>query len=471
MSSDDVAIRIERISKRYEIYDQPRDRLKQFILPRLRRATRLTHRDYFHEFWALKDISFDVRKGETVGIVGRNGSGKSTLLQIVCGTLAPTTGSVAASGRIAALLELGSGFNPEFTGRENVYLNGALLGLGKEEIDARFDDIAAFADIGEFIEQPVKTYSSGMQVRLAFAVQAMVDPDILVVDEALAVGDEKFQRKCFARIEKLKSDGTSILFVSHAAPQVVELCERALLLERGERLLCAHPLAVTRAYQKLIYAPENEQGAIAREYRSLDASGSAYGQESLSKLLKEVGAPSNTSPSVIAGREPTALSTNAVSTFDPGLVPDTTTIYQPQGAEIQSIQIVDYRGNAVNVLQPGHTYRLVVSGKFLSELKQVFFGIHIRNISGTEITGQRYPAEGKQFADVMPGQTFEVTFSFNMVLLPAMYFVGGGVWSEQGAHCAHRILDAAMFRVAPNQGGGSFGYFDASADEPRVVLS
>ena len=185
---NDIAIRVSNLGKYYQIYDAPRDRLKQFVLSRLQRLIGKQPKQYFREFWALKEVSFEIKKGETVGIIGRNGSGKSTLLQMICGTLFPTNGTVETRGRIAALLELGSGFNPEFTGRENVYLNGAVLGLSKEEIDTRFDAIAAFADIGDFIEQPVKTYSSGMFVRLAFAIQANVDPEILIVDEALAGG-------------------------------------------------------------------------------------------------------------------------------------------------------------------------------------------------------------------------------------------------------------------------------------------
>src|SRR5689334_10087247 len=258
MFSSNIVIQVKDLSKCYHIYSRPQDRLKQSVMPRLQQLVGRTPNRYFREFWALREVSFEVNKGETIGVIGRNGSGKSTLLQLICGTLTPTSGTVTTKGRIAALLELGSGFNPEFSGRENVYLNGAILGLSKEEVDSRFHDIAGFADIGEFIEQPVKMYSSGMIVRLAFAVQAMVDPDILVVDEALAVGDEKFQRKCFARIEELKNHGTSILFVSHSGPQIVELCDKALLLEQGERLMFNQPLQVVRAYQKMIYAPPDE---------------------------------------------------------------------------------------------------------------------------------------------------------------------------------------------------------------------
>ena len=220
--SSEIAISVADVSKRYQIYDAPSDRLKQ-MLTRARKQ-------YFREFSALKNISFEVRKGETVGIIGRNGSGKSTLLQIICGTLNPTGGTLHTRGRIAALLELGAGFNPDFTGRENVYMNAAILGLSKLEIEQRFDDIAAFADIGEFIEQPVKSYSSGMSVRLAFAVAINVDAQILIIDEALSVGDELFQRKCFSRIEAIRAQGATILFVSHSGGTIIELCDRAILL-------------------------------------------------------------------------------------------------------------------------------------------------------------------------------------------------------------------------------------------------
>jgi lipopolysaccharide transport system ATP-binding protein len=229
----DVAISVQNLSKCYQIYDNPRDRLKQFVMPRLQSATRQTRRKYYREFWALRDVSFDVMKGETLGIIGRNGSGKSTLLQMICGTLSPTDGSVETNGRVAALLELGSGFNPEFTGRENVYLNATVLGLSKQEVDQRFDAIAAFADIGDFIEQPVKTYSSGMFVRLAFAIQANVDPEILIVDEALAVGDAYFVHRCMLRFNELQNAGTTILFVSHDANTIRNLCSRSIWLAEG----------------------------------------------------------------------------------------------------------------------------------------------------------------------------------------------------------------------------------------------
>ena len=226
MSSDNIAIRVDNVGKCYEMYGKPSHRLWQTLT--------MGHKTFYKEFWALRNINFEVKKGECVGIIGRNGSGKSTLLQIIAGTLTPTTGNVEVNGRVAALLELGSGFNPEFTGRDNIYMNASILGLTKIEINAKYDRIVAFADIGEFIDQPVKTYSSGMIVRLAFAVQVTIEPDILIVDEALSVGDVFFQQKCFNRLRSLQKSGTTLLFVSHDLSTVKSLCDKCIYLEEGK---------------------------------------------------------------------------------------------------------------------------------------------------------------------------------------------------------------------------------------------
>jgi len=259
MSGDEIAIRVNNLSKCYKIFNQPHDRLKHSVYPRLQKFTGLPVKQYFREFWALRDVTFEVRKGETVGIVGRNGSGKSTLLQMICGTLAPTSGEVETNGRIAALLELGSGFNPEFTGRENVFMNGAILGLSQEEIESRFDDIATFADIGQFIEQPVKTYSSGMFVRLAFAVNVMSQPEIMVVDEALAVGDMNFQAKCMTALKRIQENGATILFVSHDIGSVKSLCSRAVYLEKGEVMGVGPAPEVSERYIRMMREELNKE--------------------------------------------------------------------------------------------------------------------------------------------------------------------------------------------------------------------
>lgn len=229
-----LMVRAEDLGKCYSIYDAPTLRLRQFVMPGLRKLLGRAQKTYYRSFWALRGVDFCIDRGETIGIVGRNGSGKSTLLQMICGTLAPTSGSVETFGRVAALLELGAGFNPDFTGKENVYMNCTVLGLSREQIDQRFDAIVEFADIGDFIDQPVKTYSSGMFARLAFAAAIHVDPELLIVDEALAVGDFAFQFKCLKRLKELASGGCTVLFVTHDIEQVQRLCSRALYLRKGE---------------------------------------------------------------------------------------------------------------------------------------------------------------------------------------------------------------------------------------------
>jgi homopolymeric O-antigen transport system ATP-binding protein len=332
-------------------------------------------------------------------------------------------------------------------------LNGAILGLSREEVDSRFDDIAAFADIGEFLEQPVKMYSSGMVIRLAFAVQAMVDPDILVVDEALAVGDEKFRRKCFARFEELRSNGTSILFVSHSAAQIVELCERALLLEHGERLLYGRPLQVVRAYQTLIYAPFIEQPDLMKKYQLADKAG-----------LDE--------PNNLEMPENEILQVNkGDGLIDSELVPESMQVYPIQGAEIRLFRILDMEGRPTNLLKPKQDYQFEVSGQFLQDVEKVYFGIHFRAINGAGLTGQRYPMNGKFIERVKAGENFRITYGFKMVMLPGTYFVSGGVWSANEPNCLHRIMDAMMFRVMPDKDTLSMGYFDAAAMEPVLEFS
>lgn len=257
--SSDVAISAQNLSKCYRIYDRPQDRFNEMIVPRLQKAVGIKPHHYGREFWALKDVSFEVKKGETFGIIGKNGSGKSTLLQLIVGILEPTSGDLNVNGRIAALLELGSGFNPEFSGKENVFLNAGILGLTQEETESRYQKIIEFADIGDFIDQPVKTYSSGMMVRLAFAVQASVDASIVIIDEALAVGDIFFRQKCYARLEDLKNSGAAILLVSHAMPEIEEFCQRAILLHHGKTQMIGTSSEAAKHYYLLNQGKPNKK--------------------------------------------------------------------------------------------------------------------------------------------------------------------------------------------------------------------
>lgn len=279
--SCETAIRVAGLGKCYHIYRSPQDRLKQFLWR--------GRRKFFREFWALRDVSFEIRRGEVVGIIGRNGSGKSTLLQLVCGTLSPSCGEVTVTGRVAALLELGAGFNPEFTGRENVFMSAAILGLGQREIEARFDEIVAFSEIGDFIDQPVKTYSSGMFVRLAFAVATSVDPDVLVIDEALSVGDGAFAYKSFNRIMQLRDAGKTILFCSHALFQVESLCERTLWLDRGVVVSDGSSAEVVAAYQAFLDSSTPAAATAAADNRAtVSASHAVPGQAKLGNILVSV---------------------------------------------------------------------------------------------------------------------------------------------------------------------------------------
>lgn len=436
MFSNDIAIRIQGLSKCFQIYETPGDRLKQFIVPRLQRMIGKPPRQYFREFWALQDVSFEVKKRETVGIIGRNGSGKSTLLQIICGTLTPTHGSVETRGRIAALLELGSGFNPEFTGRENVYMNAAVLGLSKEEVDARFEDIAAFADIGQFIEQPTKTYSSGMMVRLAFAVAINVDAEILIVDEALSVGDELFQRKCFSRIEAIRDGGATILFVSHSGAQIVELCDSAIMMDDGEKLAVGIPKKILGNYQKMLYAPAEKRKAIREQILQMNE------QHHTSVIAAE----SISYDSAVLIEHSQTLH----ESYDPHLKPSSTIEYESHGAYIEAPSVMTLAGEQVNNLIRGRSYRYCYTVRFTISTSNVRFGMLIKTISGVELGGATSASSNRDsVAFVEAGAIYQVEFRFRCALNPGVYFLNAGVLGDvNGTEIyLHRLLDSGMLRV------------------------
>lgn len=441
--SDDIAIKVENLSKCYHIYDQPRDRLKQMILPRLQRAAGIPQKQYFREFWALKGVSFEVKKGETVGIIGRNGSGKSTLLQMICGTLNPTSGSIQTRGRVAALLELGSGFNPEFTGRENVYLNGAVLGLSKEEIDHRFEEIAAFADIGDFIEQPVKNYSSGMLMRLAFAVIAHVDADILVVDEALSVGDAVFVQKCSNFLRAFLRRGT-LIFVSHSMQSVLELCDRSIWLAQGEARMDGEAKEVVRLYSAFIHQQINTANQIYVKPRA--------------PVETVAVAPTRQSDRVTSSKFRAE-----VYAFDPD-----TPHWGAGGAEIIDITILDVNGQRLQTIDGGAPIQVRVHARSTQQLINPIIGFSLRNNRGVELISENTRNAGEIFPMMIPaGVEFHAEFWFFLPYLPAgEYFLGGAVadCSSGEVHLQHHRRDDAL-RISVLSSHVVFGMFSMPMDK------
>lgn len=418
--SSEPALQVEQLSKCYPIYNHPRDRLLQAFWGKRRQLHR--------PFWALRDVSFTLQKGRTLGVVGRNGSGKSTLLQLICGTLTPTGGYVKSHGRIGALLELGSGFNPEFSGRENVFLNGALLGLSRRDIEERLDTILAFADIGSFVDQPVKTYSSGMAVRLAFAVQAHVQPDLLVVDEALAVGDEMFQKKCYAHLERLKQEGTAILLVTHSCPQILQHCDDALLLHGGRLRLIGAPKLVTGTYQRLCNAPAEQWDALLNELSSDDESDDQS--------------------------QPTAA-----HQLDAQLKPSSRLSYEARGIRIDGVEVLNSRGEPTNTLSVEEPFGLRFHYLAEQAMNDLELACNIANQTGIRITGQLY--QGLNCAE---GESFSLTFHFQAGLLPGLYFVGGGIWHRDAPQqFLHRVVDFCTLRITPTTRPSSFGLCNLKA--------
>lgn len=430
MSSDNIAIRVSNLSKCYQIYENPHDRLKQFVLPRFQRLTGQPVKQYFRDFWALNNVSLEIRKGETVGIIGRNGSGKSTLLQLICGTLTPTNGTVETRGRIAALLELGSGFNPEFTGRENVYMNAALLGLSKEEVDARFDDIVAFADIGEFIERPVKMYSSGMAVRLAFAVQSQIDPEILVVDEALSVGDAKFQAKCFDRLKKLKDNGTSILLVTHSGEQIVTHCSKAVLLDNGSQVEAGEPRRVVNRYMDLLFG---------RERKQIETDAGRYEDSRATPPIKRRFNLNN---------QEDVFSTRSGYNKHEYRWGDGTAA------------ILDYYLAADNepypsVITTGQVVHVAVMVRFYADLFRPILGIVIKTKEGVTVYGANSEMlECTEFQNIGQKETFvQAEAHFNCRLAAGDYFISFGIATRHGEDIVphDRRYDSVHFIVGPSK--------------------
>jgi len=433
-----AAVRARGLAKIYTVYEQPEDRLKQFLW-RWRGP-------FYREFPAVSDVNLDVFPGEAMAIVGRNGSGKTTLLQMLGGILTPTSGELEVQGVIAPILTLGAGFNPEFTGRENVIMNSAVLGMSSGEIRNRLDSIIAFADVGSFFDQPLRTYSAGMHARLAFAIAIHTDPDILIIDEILAVGDEAFARKCFARLAELKAMGTTILFSSHSPSLVIELADRALLLEGGRRLLVAEPKRVIARYQRLVHAPADQQSDMASAIRAEESTGifqppddALPGSETL------VG-----TPEAQEGH------------YEAELRPTSRLEYVERGARILGALVLDSSGRSVNVLRPDHDYVYYYEVNFIRSCYCVRFAMLLKLVTGFELYGRTSHPPGEGIPRVNAGTTAEVRFPFRTQLVPGTYFLNAGV---HGIECdeeiyLHRVMDAMMFRIDPEKQSSLTGRVD-----------
>jgi lipopolysaccharide transport system ATP-binding protein len=435
-SDQNYAISIENIGKCYGIYESPSDRLKQFVLPRLQKTIGRPQKTYFREFWALKDVSFRIEKGETVGIIGRNGSGKSTLLQIICGTLTPTCGTVRTRGRIAALLELGSGFNPEFTGRENVFMNASVLGLSHAEISERFDRIASFADIGSFIDQPVKIYSSGMFVRLAFAVIAHVDADILVIDEALAVGDAIFTQKCMRYIREFQERGT-LLFVSHDIGSVQNLCKTGVWLGQGAVQQIGSSQEVSESY--LQYTLQETYGNSAK----LNAV-----SRTLDDAVEQKPAAVNSAPN----------DTPAIDYKAALIVADN--LNRAKGWETGSARIVAVNLECIGrkndgVFLGGEQVKLTIHAKAIEPLDQPILGFTVRDRLGQELFGENtLPYTDSHPISIPKESDFDAEFTFVLPMLPngqyaVMASVAGGSLYNHVQH--HFLHDALILTVSSSK--------------------
>lgn len=440
--SSDIAIKVENLSKRYEIYEHPRDRLKQFTLHHLYRHIYKIQKNYFREFWALRDVNFEVKKGDTVGIIGRNGSGKSTLLQIICGTLNSTSGNIQTNGRIAALLELGSGFNPEFTGRENVYTSCALLGLTKAETDTRLDDIAAFADIGEFLDQPVKTYSSGMFVRLAFAVNVISSPDIMIVDEALAVGDMNFQAKCMTALTRFQERGGTVLFVSHDVGAVKSLCQQAVYLEHGQ-VVCTGP--APDVAERYVRAMREEMSQEARRFARVS---SAFGQNQA-----QGSSSATTSMSERAKNELPPDATMAEQPFKRSEEFDRRVAamrYGSGGVRITYVELLDLDSNPLQLAEFNQEVRIVIyveAGCY----KEISVNFNILDDKKINLVASGFLQAERDLLNVQPDSRYRVEYSLRLPLQEGGYSIRAVVSSPlvigKSADFLDVLEDAVVFRI------------------------
>lgn len=414
----EIAIKVDDVSKMYKMYDKPMDRLKESL--------GLTRRKCYKEHYALNHISFQVYKGETVGIIGTNGAGKSTILKIITGVLGSTAGQVQVNGRISALLELGAGFNSEYTGIENVYLNGTMIGFSKEEIDAKLSDILDFADIGDFVYQPVKTYSSGMFVRLAFAVAINIEPEILIVDEALSVGDVFFQAKCYRKFEEFKQMGKTILFVSHDLNAISKYCDRVILLNKGKRESEGDPKEMVDLYKQLIVnQTATTDGSRAKRTGREEIPDHWYGIFDMNPNVQEYG---------------------------------------DKKAVMTAFQILDERGLHTNTIEKGKEFTLQVRVRYLEDVDDPIYAFSLKNLRGTEISGTNTMYEKIAIQPRKKGQVDIVSYRQKMDMQGGEYLISFGCTGYEGGEFVvhHRLYDVGSIVVVSSK--NTTGFYDMNSE-------
>lgn len=428
---DEIAIKVEDLTKIYKLYDKPTDRLKESLgLSR----NKVLSRDHY----ALQHVSFDVKKGETIGIIGTNGSGKSTILKIITGVLNPTGGNLTVNGRISALLELGAGFNMEYTGIENIYLNGTMIGFTREEIEKKIDDILEFADIGEFIYQPVKTYSSGMFVRLAFAVAINIEPEILIVDEALSVGDVFFQTKCYRKFEDFKKMGKTILLVSHDLSSISKYCDRVILLNKGKKLAEGVPKQMVDMYKKVLVnqLDLDDQGKLTEVV-----------PEKKTVLAADIENQEEWSPS-----------------FD---VNPHINEYGDKKAEIIGFNILDEKGLSSNTIEKGSTCTIKMRVKFHDKINDPIYAFTITDLKGTDVTGTNSLFEKVNVQSKGPGEYQEIAFTQRMDMQGGEYMLSLGCtgYDQVDFVVHHRLYEVCNLTIVSTK--NTVGFYDANS---KVVL-
>ena len=432
-NAEKYAVEVKNVTKIYRLYDKPIDRLKESLS--------VSHKEYHKDFYALSDLSFTVEKGQTVGIIGTNGSGKSTILKIITGVLTPTTGEVTVRGKISALLELGAGFNQDYTGIENIYMNGTMMGYTKKEMDAKLPEILDFAEIGDFVYQPVKTYSSGMFVRLAFALAINVEPEILIVDEALSVGDVFFQSKCYRRMEEIRQKGTTILMVTHDMGSIIKYCDKVVLLNKGNFVAEGAPGHMVDLYKKIL-AGQMEGVEAAKDVDS-DFSGETAEKEQKEKTYQL--------PHGKLMKDSLTINSNR-------------TEYGDGRAEIYDLGLFDQRGNLTNLLLKGEEFTIKEKIRFAAPIQSPIFTYTIKDKKGTDLTGTNTLFEGTDVHPVKEGDIYDVAFTQKMTLQGGEYLLSMSCTGfEGGEHVVyHRLYDVANITVISNK--NTVGVYDMEPD-------